>query len=62
MGSSVVSATSTPKSQKIADPEQLSDGKEGPKFEGWLLAMERKLTVNADRFPNLPSTARLPTS
>jgi hypothetical protein len=48
---SVVSATSTPKSQRIADPEQLSDGKEDPKFEGWLLAMERKLTANADRFP-----------
>jgi hypothetical protein len=48
---SVVYATSTPKSQKIADPEQLSDGKEDPKFEEWLLAMERKLTVNADRFP-----------
>ncbi|KAL4763342.1 uncharacterized protein BDW70DRAFT_11316 [Aspergillus foveolatus] len=29
----------------------LSDGKEDPKFEGWLLAMERKLTVNADCFP-----------
>ncbi|CBF80817.1 predicted protein [Aspergillus nidulans FGSC A4] len=48
---SVVSATSAPKSHKIADPEQLSDGKEDPKFEEWLLAMERKLTVNADRFP-----------
>ncbi|KAL3429644.1 hypothetical protein BDV09DRAFT_189928 [Aspergillus tetrazonus] len=47
---SVVSATSPPRSHKIADPEQLSDGNEDPKFEEWLLAMERKLTVNADRF------------
>ncbi|KAL4982105.1 hypothetical protein BDW68DRAFT_195669 [Aspergillus falconensis] len=48
---SVVPVISTSKSQRIADPEQLSDGKEDPKFEGWQLAMERKLTVNADCFP-----------
>ncbi|KAL4978266.1 hypothetical protein BDW66DRAFT_22857 [Aspergillus desertorum] len=49
---SATSATGTLRSERIADPEKLSDGKEDPEFEGWMLAMERKLIVNADHFPS----------
>jgi Zinc knuckle len=38
------------RSEKIPDPEQLTDGKE-PRFEDWLARVQRKLRSNADRYP-----------
>jgi hypothetical protein len=46
----LVERPATAKSGNIADPKPLSDGK-NPRFEDWLMAMERKLTTNADRYP-----------